>query len=96
MEFVDNCCEIELTEVERESLGLDSTSVLLELRPETGLYGVFYSAKGMQWDVWSDTAEDHEAQKISYAMRDPTVAVRTLLGRRWRPDFNYDPDEEDA
>jgi hypothetical protein len=88
-----NCYEVELAEGECKALGLDSASVLLELRPHSSLYGVFYTAKGMQWDVWSDSAEDESQQDISFAIGDPARAAYVLLSNRWRPDFQYDSEE---
>jgi 2-hydroxy-3-keto-5-methylthiopentenyl-1-phosphate phosphatase len=90
----DECYELELDEGERSSFGLDSASVLLELRSESELYGVFYTAKGLQWDIWSDIAASQRAQDLSFARDNPMQAVRELLGYCWRPDFEYSPDEE--
>lgn len=91
--FEGNCCEIELEEAQRAVFGLDHGSVLLELRPESDLYGVFYTAKGLQWDVWSDHA-DGEPRGVAYAVADPVRAASELLAHRWRPDFEYDPEED--
>jgi hypothetical protein len=90
--FEGNCCEIELSEADRATFGLDRASVLLEVRPHGDLYGVFYDAKGLQWDVWSDHGEEHRG--IAYAMEDPLRAASELLRQRWRPDFEYDPEED--
>lgn len=89
-----NCFEIELAESDCQALRLDNASVLLELRPTSGLYGVFYTAKGLQWDVWSDHAEGEDGRDIAFALNDPVQAACDLLGHHWRPDFEYDPDEE--
>ena len=93
--FEGNCCEIELIEADRMTLGLDEGSILLELRPYSDLYGVFYKAKGLQWDVWSDMSDEEERRGIAYAMNDPVRAASELLRHRWRPDFEYTPDEDD-
>lgn len=93
--FEANCCEIELNEAAQATFGLDRPSVLVELRPYSGLYGVFYHAKGLQWDLWSDLCEEEEHRSIAYAMEDPVRASSGLLSRRWRPDFEYDPNEAD-
>ena len=88
-----SCYEIELTNKDCETFQLDNTSVLLEVRSDAGLYGVFYTAKGMQWDVWSDAAEEEERQDVAYAICDPVRAACELLAHRVRPDFKYDPEE---
>jgi hypothetical protein len=92
--FEDNCCEIQLSENDRASFELDESRILLELRPHSGLYGVFYSAKGRQWDVWSDLNAT-EVRGIQHAVRDPAGAACELLSHEWRPDFEYDPDADD-
>jgi len=89
-----NCIELQLAESDCRAFRLDNASVLLELRPTTGLYGIFYSAKGMQWDLWSDLVEDENGRDISYALRDPMKAACELLGHHWRPDFEYESEEE--
>ena len=89
-----NCIEIQLAENDCQAFGLDTASVLLELRPTSGLYGIFYTAKGMQWDLWSDLVADESGRDVSYAQRDPVGAACELLSHHWRPDFEYDPDEE--
>ena len=94
--FQDNCYEIRLTGEDLERFGLDTDEVLLELRPKRGEYGVFYNAKGRQWDVWYDPEdEDAPRRAIAFALEDPITAACELLAREWRPDFAYDPDAED-
>ena len=90
-----NCYEIQLTNKDCETFQIDNTSVLLEVRNDAGLYGVFYTAKGMQWDVWSDAAEEEERQDVAYAICDPVRAACELLGHQIRPDFKYDPEENE-
>ncbi len=95
-ELQDDCFEIELTKDDLETLKLDESYVLLELRHYRNEYGVYYTAKGRQWDLRSDPEEAVEHDKgVSFAMRDPIGAAVELLSRKWRPDFDYDPDEED-
>ncbi len=89
----EECYEIELADGDCEAFRIDSASVLLELRRGSGLYGIFYTAKGLQWDIWSDTAEEEGRQDITYALRDPVRAACELLNHNWRPDFEYDPEE---
>jgi len=88
-----NCLEIELSKKDCREFQLDTTSVLLEFRPASGLYGIFYTAKGMQWDLWSDLMEEETERDISFARNDPVKAACGLLGRQWRPDFLYEPEE---
>jgi len=90
----ENCIELQLAESACETFRLDNASVLLELRPASGLYGIFYTAKGLQWDLWSDLVDDDNSRDISYARRDPMKAACELLSHHWRPDFEYEPDEE--
>jgi hypothetical protein len=92
--FDGDLCEVDLSEADRETFGLDTTTVLVELRPYSGLYGVFYKSKGMQWDIWSDTSEVEEPRNIAYAMTDPVRAASALLRHGWRPDIEYEPEEE--
>ena len=94
MGFEDECYELELDERERQAFRLDSASVLLELRSGSDLYGVFYTANGMHWDIWSDIAASQQMQGLSFARDNPLQAARELLAHSWRPDFEYDPDEE--
>jgi len=89
-----NCIELQLAESACQAFRLDNGSVLLELRPTSGLYGIFYTAKGLQWDLWSDLVEDENSRDIAYALRDPMRAACELLSHHWRPDFEYEPDEE--
>jgi hypothetical protein len=95
-ELKDNCFEIKLADGDVGLLKLDHGSILLELRPDRNEYGVFYVAKGREWDLWSDPEESaDQAAGASFAKRDPATAAVELLSRRWRPDFDYDPNEED-
>jgi hypothetical protein len=48
----------------------------------------------LQWDIWSDSAEDDAAQAISYAHNDPVKAACELLSHRWRPDLEYEAEED--
>ena len=94
-EFNDNCCDIQLSKEDMDVFKLDIVEVLLEVRPKGDEYGVFYTAKGRQWDIWC-RADDIDYQGgAAFAMRDPVQAVRALLARKWRADFGFDPDEED-
>jgi hypothetical protein len=95
-EHDQNCYSIELAKADRETFQIDNSTVLLELRPETGLYGAFYTAKGLQWDVWSDEAQEDERQYIAYAVRDPVQAACELLNYHLRRDFQYDPEENEG
>jgi len=88
------CFEIEFTNKVQESLQLDSPSVLLEIRAGTDLWGVFYSAKGLQWDLWSDCFEDDQQSGIDFAVRQPLAAGYQLLSNCPRPDFKYVPEDE--
>jgi hypothetical protein len=93
--FTDNCCEIQLAAQDVRMFQLDNPNILLEVRPKQDEYGVFYTAKGRQWDIWC-RADDGEGQGgMAFAMRDPVQAVRSLLARRWRADFGFDPDGDD-
>lgn len=95
-ELNDNCFDIQLAQADLAQLKLDNGYVLLELRPERNDYGAFYTAKGRQWDLWSDPEESpDQAAGTSFAEREPVKAAVELLSRTWRPDFDYDPDEED-
>ena len=95
-DFKDNCFEIQLAEGDLALLKLDKSYILLELRPDRNDYGAFYTAKGREWDLWSDPEESaDQAAGASFAAREPVKAAVELLSRRWRPDFDYDPDEED-
>jgi hypothetical protein len=89
-----NCIDIELADNDCRAFRLDNPSVMLETRPHSSLYGVFYTAKGLQWDIWSDLLDDENSREISYALRNPLGAACELLSHHWRPDFEYDPDEE--
>jgi hypothetical protein len=88
------CIEIEFTNHVQQSLQLDSPSVLLEIRAGTDIWGVFYSAKGLQWDLWSDSFEDALQSGINFAVERPLEAGYQLLSNCPRPDFNYVPEEE--
>jgi hypothetical protein len=93
--LVDNCCEIRLSAQDVQIFQLDNPNILLEVRPNQDEYGVYYTAKGRQWDIWC-RADDGEGQgRIAFAVREPILAVRGLLGRRWRADFGFNPDEDD-
>lgn len=96
-QFEDSCFEIQLADDDLRLLKLDSHYVLLELRPQRNEYGAFYSAKGRQWDVWSDPTEEGIGRDrgVPFAMRDPVKAAVELLERQWRPDFDYDPTENE-
>ena len=91
--FIDNCCEIQLASQDLDIFKLDHVNVLLEVRPKQGEYGVFYTAKGQQWDIWcrNDDADCHGGAEL--AMQEPVQAVRGLLGRSWRADFGFDPND---
>jgi hypothetical protein len=97
-ELQDRCYDIHLNVGDLEQLKIDDTYVLLELRPESNRYGVFYSAKGRQWDLWSDPDGLENPAKpkrdISFAMQDPIAAAFELLGQEWRPDFLYNEEED--
>jgi hypothetical protein len=98
-ELHDQCFDIRLSDADLERFKIDDTYVLLELRPDANRYGVFYSAKGQQWDVWSDPEGIESPTKprrdVSFAMQDPLAAACELLGQEWRPDFLYDPSENE-
>jgi hypothetical protein len=94
-EFTDNCCEIQLAKQDLDIFQLDNVNVLLEVRPKQDEYGVFYTAKGRQWDIWCRADEADTRGGAAFAMRDPVQAVRGLLARNWRADFGFDPDEDD-
>jgi hypothetical protein len=95
-ELKDNCFDIQLAKGDLALFRLDNGYILLELRPDRNDYGAFYTAKGRQWDLWSDPEESaDQAVGVSFAVREPVKAAVELLSRRWRPDFDYDPDEED-
>ena len=91
--FINNCCEIQLASQDLDIFKLDHVNVLLEVRPKQGEYGVYYTAKGHQWDIWcrNDDADCHGG--AAFAMQEPVQAVRGLLGRNWRADFGFDPDD---
>jgi hypothetical protein len=89
------CFEIEFTNHVQQSLQLDSPSVLLEIRAATDLWGVFYSAKGLQWDLWSDCCEDAHQSDIDFAVQRPLEAGYQLLSNSRRPDFDYVPEENE-
>ena len=89
----ENCYEIQLAKTDCEAFHLDNASILLEVRASSDLYGVFYTAKGLQWDVWSDAAQEGNRQGIAYAKRNPVQAACELLSYHLRPDFKYDPEE---
>jgi hypothetical protein len=95
--FQDQCFEIQLDDSDLERFKIDNTDVLLELRPHNNRYGVFYTARGQQWDVWSDPdgveSPDKPRRNVDYAMQDPVAAAVELLGQEWRPDYLYDPEE---
>ena len=94
-DFIDNCCEIKLASQDLEVFKLDDVSVLLEVRPKQDEFGVFYTAKGRQWDIWCRADDADRRGGTAFAMQDPVQAVRDLLGRGWRADFGFDPNEED-
>ena len=94
-EFIDNCCEIKLASQDLEFFQLDNTDVLLEIRPKQDEYGVFYTAKGRQWDIWCRADEADRQGGVAFATQDPVQAVRGLLARNWRADFGFDPAEDD-
>jgi hypothetical protein len=91
--FIDNCCEIRLTAQDVQIFHLDNPDILLEVRPNQDEYGAYYTAKGRQWDIWC-RAEECQGN-TAFAMRDPIQAVRDLLARKWRADFDFNPDEDD-
>ena len=93
-EFIDNCCEIKLASQDVEIFQLDNADVLLEVRHRLDEYGVFYSAKGNQWDLWSRADDADRRGGAAFATQEPVQAVRALLARKWRADFGFDPDEE--
>jgi len=88
------CFEIEFTNEVQQRLQLDSQSVLLEIRAATDLWGVFYSAKGLQWDLWSDRFDDAHQIGIDFAVQRPLEAGYQLLRICPRPDFDYVPEDE--
>ena len=94
-EFSDNCCEIQLVKEDLKIFQLDNVNVLLEVRPKQNEYGVFYTAKGRQWDIWCRADESDSQGGAAFALRDPVKAVRGLLARSWRADFGFDPAEDD-
>lgn len=94
-EFVDECCELELPGQDFESLELDRPSILVELRPGQDAYGVFYAAKGREWDIWCHPDDADNPGGVAFARGDPVDAARRLLKRSWRADFGFDPDEDD-
>ena len=94
-EFLENCCEIRLAKSDLGTFGLDNTHVLLEVRPRSDEYGIFYTAKGNQWDLWYRPDEaPGQGSGVAFAMGDPIRAACELLARKWRPDFDYDPEED--
>ena len=94
-EFTDNCFEIQLAKKDLEILKLDNVSVLLEVRQKQNEYGVFYTAKGHQWDIWCRPDDADSQGGAVFAMQQPVQAARDLLSRSWRADFGFDPNEED-
>lgn len=94
-EFVDNCCEIKLSREDVKNLALDRPCVLLELRPSQDSYGVFYAAKGREWDIWCHPGDWDNPGGVTFARERPIDAARELLKRSWRADFGFDPNEED-
>ncbi len=94
--FEDGCLDIRLSTDDVERFMLDNPEILLELRPGRDEYGIFYTAKGRQWDVWADPEEpDEQKRGTAYAMREPIQAACELLAADCRPDFRYDPSEDD-
>ena len=54
------------------------------------------AAHSGQWDVWADPEEpDEQKRGTAYAMREPIQAACELLAADCRPDFRYDPSEDD-
>lgn len=94
-EFADNCCDIELETEDLALLKIDNCNVLLELDPPRDSYGVFYSAKGRQWDIWCHPGDVDNLGGVTFAAREPLKAARQLLMRNWRADFEFDPSEDD-
>jgi NADH:ubiquinone oxidoreductase subunit B-like Fe-S oxidoreductase len=94
-EFVDNCCDLQLAKGDMEVFKLDTVDVLLEVHPKLDGYGVFYTAKGRQWDIWCHAGDVDYQGGAAFAMRNPLQAVRGLLARKWRADFGFNPDEEE-
>ena len=94
--FEDGCLDIRLSQDDVERFKLDNPDILLEMRPASDKYGIFYTAKGRQWDVWADPEEPDEHKRgTAYAMREPIQAACELLAADCRPDLRYDPDEDD-
>lgn len=94
-EFIDNCCEFELSDNDVKDLVLDRPNILLELRPSQNTYGVFYSARGREWDIWCHPGDWDNPGGVAFARKKPLDAARELLKRSWRADFGFDPEEED-
>ncbi len=88
------CFALEFTESVQKRLGLDRPDVLLEIRAGMELWGVFYAAKGLEWDVWCDGLEEEELRAIDYAARAPLEAGYQLLSKCRRQDFKYVPEDE--
>lgn len=93
--FFDDCCELRLSESDVMQFSLDRAEILIELRPGQDAFGVFYAARGREWDIWSHPGDEDRAGGAAEAMQDPVAAARRLLGRRWRADFDFDPSEDD-
>jgi len=91
--FINNCCEIQLASQDLDIFKLDHVNVLLEVRPTQDEYGVFYTAKGHQWDIWCRTDDADCRSGAAFAMQEPVQAVCGLLARNWRADFGFDPND---
>lgn len=90
----ERCFQLEFTNSVQHSLQLDNPVVVLETRAVTDLWGVFYSAKGLEWDVWSDSAQEAQLRDVEFAFQRPLEAGYRLLSNCPRPDFNYVPEDE--
>jgi hypothetical protein len=94
-QFIDNCCEFELPADDVRDLMLDKPQILLELRPTQDAYGVFYAAKGREWDIWCRPGDWDNPGGVAFACKEPVDAARQLLKRNWRADFGFDPNDAD-
>ncbi|WGR90762.1 hypothetical protein MTX26_35660 (plasmid) [Bradyrhizobium sp. ISRA443] len=92
--FIDDCCELKLQADEVERLHLDRPDILLELRSAQDAYGVFYAAKGREWDIWCHPDDWDNPGGVAFARRHPIDAARQLLKRSWRADFGFSADED--